>query len=364
MRIVLFLVVAISCLFLTGCKVGKDLDITSEQACVEGLAAKCTTLGIIHAYGPRKNIELSETYFARGFELNVTACDKGDMDACGRLGSIFYGGYGVEKSIPKALELFKKTCDSSVAQSCNRLGGHFLKKSYRDLQQSKLYFTKARQLFHVECSSENQASCNELSHLLERGFGGPVDTVGSFEAAKRACVIGRPRDCYRFGHSHARGIGTEQNVMKAAKIFHKICLDGEPSGCFQLGYNREGAQGVLKNHPKQFKFFQKKCSPKDGGACYSLSVFYRSGNGVEKNEKKASSLLQLSCDYESAIGCESAAIQSLFKALEVRSKVEKKKLYFDSLRLADKSCDLGSAKACELLTKWKTEASFTRLAEE
>lgn len=354
MRLFLFLLTGMLFLLLGACE--RNLNKSPEQLCADGVALECTLLGYKHSSGADKNIKLSKNYHSRSYILNTEGCDKGEMDACGRLGFNFEYGNGTEKNLSKALEYYKQACSSSVAQSCERLGGHFYKKTYRDIKKSDSYHSKARELFNVECSAKKTSSCKSLSRLMDRGFGGPVDKTGAFDVAQLACNFGEPKDCSLLAGKYAKGKGVKQDILKAAEIFHTACLDGAYAACSQLGYNSHESAGILKDHPNEVKFYTKRCSARHGGACFMLSGLYLFGDGVEKDKDKFYFLLQKSCDLEFAIGCREAAVQFYLKYIEkhIETKLEKlgedeaDKLLFKSRELGSHACKLGDEKACEL----------------
>jgi len=350
MRVFLFVMIVVSFSALTGCNSEKS----QEQLCADGVALECTSLGYTSARGPDKNLELAKSYHSRSYKLNSEGCAKGDMDACGRLGFNFEFGNGTEKSIVKALEYYEHACNSSVADSCERLGGHFYKTQHKDIEKSDSFFAKARQLFDAECTAKKSSSCKSLSRLMDRGFGGSVDNVGSFEAAQRACDFGKPKDCDLLAGKYVKGKGTKLDILKAAEIFHTACLDGSYAGCSQLGYNKSA--GILHKHPNEAEFYKKRCKAKHGGACFKLSGLYLFGRGVEKDKDKFYSLLLKSCDLEFAIGCREAAAQFYYKYTEKYIETKAKKLegdeavkiLFKSRELGSRGCKLGDKKACEL----------------
>jgi len=353
MRIFLLSFTGIMFLFLTACKSNPK---SQEQLCADGVALECTLLGYKHASGAEKNIELSKSYHSRSYRLNSEACIKGDMGACGDLGFNFEKGNGTEKSIAKAFEYYEQACNASLADSCERLARLFYKEPHKDTEKRDRFYSKARQLFSVECEAKKSSSCKSFSRLLERGFGGSVDKVGSFEAAQLACSVGKPKDCDLLAGKYAKGTGTKQDILKAAEIFHTACLDGSYMGCSKLGYNSHQSAGILNKHPEEVKFYKKRCNAKHGGACFMLSRFYLFGDGVKKDKDKFYSLLLKSCDLEFAIGCREAAVQFYYEYAEKYIETKAKKLegdkadkfLFKSRELGNRACKLGDEKACEL----------------
>jgi len=350
MRIFLLLSLMAISLFLQSCADEGNSIGKLERLCKDGVAEKCSELAFKHSIGSNKNIEQAEVYSIRAYNLNKSDCENDNVEACGRLGRHFQYGEGTEKSIPRAIEAHNQACEFSIARSCESLGHIFSSKSHKDTEKSNSYFVQARRLFDKECKTSNPVSCARLSGLLRTGSGGPVNEVGSFDAAQRSCEISETKYCELLAPKYLLGKGVKQDKLKAAEIFHEACIDGSHMACYRSGYLTLSKKGILKNHPKEAEFYELRCNAKHGGACFMLSRFYiRAGENTD--EEKSEKLALKSCQFDSAVGCYFVAISSFYKSAYSQSPKLKK----ESKKFAKRGCDLGNEKACELYSTLDSE---------
>ena len=93
------------------------------------------------------------------------ACSNGFMEACDKLGSMYYFGYGTEKDQLKAKELFLKVCISGNGEDCFKVGrmydyGYTVKKDKK----------KAMELYKKACDHKYKKGCTRYYELQRQGF--------------------------------------------------------------------------------------------------------------------------------------------------------------------------------------------------
>lgn len=86
-----------------------------EGSCQRGVVDACEGLGTIYRDGHdiRPDDSLSREYYER-------ACDLNSSDACYSVAIIYRGGFGVEKSRAEEKAFYKKACDLKSEAGCKR----------------------------------------------------------------------------------------------------------------------------------------------------------------------------------------------------------------------------------------------------
>lgn len=93
------------------------------------------------------------------------ACSNGFMDACDKLGSMYYFGYGTPKDQLKAKELFLKVCISGNGEACAKVAKMY-NYGYTVKQDKK----KATELYKKACDAGFDEGCKNYYELKRKGY--------------------------------------------------------------------------------------------------------------------------------------------------------------------------------------------------
>lgn len=122
-----------------------------EKACNVGYAKACRTIAARY--------DSPKTY-SKANEFDKKGCDLGNFDCCVNLAESYEKGAGVPKSLDKAKEILRETCDKGSDQACNQ---------YRNIlnQEKREAEEKIRQQEREEARKVRQKQREEAARLRE-----------------------------------------------------------------------------------------------------------------------------------------------------------------------------------------------------
>jgi len=109
-------------------------------ACDQGNTQACATLGVIYLQRETRDLAKAEV-------ANRQACDTGNLIACARAAESILGQEDRRSEWPKAVAVFKSTCDEGEPYGCYHLGkAHELGQTMpADKEKAIEFYTKACQ---------------------------------------------------------------------------------------------------------------------------------------------------------------------------------------------------------------------------
>ena len=268
------------------------------------------------------------------------AVNAGDAEAVVLLGRAYENGWGVDKDVKKAAELYQQALSKGCESAETRL--EELKPEVQYLRgvacmegkTCQRDFSKAREWFEKSAGQGHVEAAGRLAELLQNGLGGKVDVKraislyeqadagGSASAAadlgfmyfqgrkvkgdsakarsyyERACAgfAKAPESekwhavygYYRLGELYREGKGVEKNPLIAARLFRFAAVNGNVYACHDLGEMYRDGEGVRKSKEESGKWFaamwkilNESLNPCDHWAMRTAGVAYRDGKGVE-----------------------------------------------------------------------------------
>ncbi|ETD26520.1 SEL1-like repeat protein [Helicobacter canis] len=235
----------------------KQSMLWNQKGCDIDNLYSCNNLGS-HYLDDMKN-------YTQAFKFFTKACDGGNMNACGNLGILYAEGKGVKQNGAKALELYRKACDSGSAKySCGGIG-----RIYYYGNGVKKDFIKARSYFAKGCELKNDAyACSQLGNMYANGEGGAKDEVKALDLFEKACGLGNGNGCNNVGVLY----NNKQQYGKARQLYEKGCgLDSEAS-CYNLAMLYHNGQGARQDFEKAKELYGKACDLgyQDGCVWYKI----------------------------------------------------------------------------------------------
>jgi hypothetical protein len=157
------------------------------------------------------------------------ACDRGDANACGRLGFLYSEGKSVESDPARAMELFDRACAGSDATGCYNLAVELLNgpEATRDAR-------RARSVLEGPCQERDVRSCGFLGILERDGVGGPTDLPNAIRNFELACDGGNNIACTNLAAAYWKGAGVDGDPERAAELFRRACAGGYSLSCRNL----------------------------------------------------------------------------------------------------------------------------------
>lgn len=258
--------------------------------CDKGHAGSCANLGRLHLRGA--GVEKSE---AKASEVFQKACDGGDVEGCGALGTLVAGS-----DAAKAVGLWTKACDGAVAGSCTSLGKAALEGTGTDKNPDK-----ALALFVRGCDGGDPQGCASAADRTRMGKT-PEEQQRALQLDNRACQGGIPASCVTVGKAYDGGsMLVGRNAILAQMSFRRACFRGDANGCFELG------RSLWDTQPEESKrHFQMACMRQDMRACAAMALLYGEKRAVIAPMALKQQLSQ-SCMAGNALDCTESGLVEL-----------------------------------------------------
>lgn len=199
-------------------------------------------------------------------------------------------GYGLEtgsvfqKNLDMAFIAYERAADGADPQGINNLGWMYL-NGYgcdRDVE-------KAIELFEEAAELKNTTAMVNLGNIYEDDIYDFVlqDYDKAFHWYSKAADLGDPKGWFNVANMYHYGRGVEQNYEKAFEIFSALYEEGDKSTCFYMGLYHQMGFAVEQNYKKAFYYYKIGHTEGDKYCTHQLGVMYGKGLGVKKNPGNA-----------------------------------------------------------------------------
>ena len=167
------------------------------------------------------------------------------------LGSQYYSGHGVEKSITQAKEYFEKSAEAGFKIAQFKLGNMY----YYGQEIAKDYELAAK--YYQQSASSGYANAQLMMGVI-----------------------------------HSSGHGVKKSNKEAVKWYQQAADNGSVFALVQLGAMYSLGKGVIKNYQTAISLFEKALAKGNNEALVYLGDMYYNGNGYSKDTEKALALYQ------------------------------------------------------------------------
>lgn len=257
--------------------------------------------------------------YKSAFELFAEAADEGYPDAIFKVADLYYSGLGVEKNIPKAVELIKYGAENGHPMSCAVLGDWYI---YGFSQENvKIEPDEERALYYLTIGAKNGNSLAqwELGDLYFAGKGVKADPVEAFKWYLKSSGQDDPTGLKRVGEGYLDGYVVAKDLDKAEEYLLKAkklgaqdvdillaevsyarqdyatalrILNGLPEDTETLRLKgscnaRIAAQNGSQDYSTAVKYWEQAAQDHDPLAMYYTAISYYEGLGVEKDLYKS-----------------------------------------------------------------------------
>lgn len=329
-------------LYVKGLEVPKDPKLAAryiEEACVEGLAWACPTIGSMYESGEgvEKSYDKARGYYLKAcakpddegcrkaFALfNNTCQQSGKVGACDDLAGMLNDGVTAPPDRVKASDLSRRTCaegsnagcvrlkescDANVVEACDHLG---------QLHEQGMGMPKDRQLaaawYMRACDRKHAPSCEGLQRMLGTACKGG-EVAACLEVAELHLVgpeAVRSEDRALMFLSDACGAGSQDACDRMAGFYERRCEAGARDTCVELAHiYARGLHNLPKNPNRALVLYQNACTNGSMSACSEQAeLISRGGDGVTANPSRAAELWEHACVNEFTPACgKLAAVQ-------------------------------------------------------
>ena len=219
--------------------------------------------GYNEAHGRLASVFLKLKNYGKAFEYAKQGHELNDCYSTALLGYCYFWGYGVERDLKKAKQLYLESAAKNESTAQFRMGVIFFtgQGEGQNDETAFKWFTQAAEQNHSE-------ALNALGVYYLNGYK-PVKK----NATKAADYFRRPaakdsdRAKLNLGKMYLEESGVKKDTLKAVDLFNEIAKEGDSHALNQLGYCYLSGEGVVKN-------------PAEALVCFYLS----NANGGTGNE--------------------------------------------------------------------------------
>ncbi len=194
------------------------------------------------------------------------------------------------------------------------------------------------------CEADPGPGCMLLGDAFGAGIAGPGRDREAAMMYERSCKARHVPGCRRFAESLRDGKGTKKDAPRALEILVAACDANDASACGSAGLMLRFGQGVPKDVARGFELGVAGCVGGDFHSCSNLGHAFRTGDGVAVDVEKARELYGIACSNRVGIGCHNLAYL-------VGEGIGLPKDPARAALLRQRACELGYAKACELIAE-------------
>jgi TPR repeat protein len=202
-------------------------------------------------------------------------------------------GNGVERSAPRALELYRNACAQRIQLA-------FVLEGSLTLRDPSVKDGRGRRQLDAACTAGENLGCYALGLVAWKGRGEPKSAPRAALIWQRACAAGELVACSAFAYLLDSGTGVKRDSAEAAKLLERACSGGRGNACDHLGILFWKGRGVEMNHARAGTLFGEACKRGSARGCTTLGILR-----VEQGQtKEARALFELACSADDVIGCE------------------------------------------------------------
>jgi TPR repeat protein len=271
-------------------------------------------------------------------------CDQGNAESCGKLGGHYISGAGVRVDLAKGIELTQRGCAGKDTSSCTNLGALLLTGTGIDPDP-----IRASELFRQSCTAGSGEACHYLGGQYLLGIGVKTNPELARAHNLTACQRNVAAACGHLGGMVEHGFGYEPDLKMAAKMRGRACDGGDIYSCTKLGYIFEDGRGHPVDKKRAGELYLKACKGDESMGCFRLGELVRTGaipdahgNGAEPMYARSIELASKACQAGQAFDCLTVA-DALFATDQ---KSEASTLYRNAIGTLKSQCDRGDFTTC------------------
>lgn len=224
----------------------------------------------------------------KAIEMWTKAAEQNYALANNALGTAYEKGFGVQKSLKKALAYYEKAKAQGQALGAVNVGRIYYNANIKTDSIGQDY-VKAKQMFQeaLDMDSKCGPAYYWLGNIYLNGNGTIVDYNAAVQYFQKGSEI-EDTDCMCSYAWHLReGKGIAQNVEKSFYTYKKAAELGSARGLMGIGDAYNFGKGVPTDYQLALKYYQEAANKGLVAAMIQLANMYYYGRGVIKDERKA-----------------------------------------------------------------------------
>lgn len=246
------------------CEIYNQKRRTSESMSSLNDLACLTMWGV----GTHRNIRMALSYF-------MEASMKNNLFATLNLAQLYQDGYGVEKNLPKARELYMRAFKSGYTDALVLCGDTY----------------------------------------WESEGGTDPDYQKALECYQKAMLRRCPYAAFRLGWLYNEGLGVEQDTARALNYYKQAVAMSYPDAMADMGsFYREGRL-VEQDYAKAMEYLNKAAAKGNVKAMYEIYQMHLRGEGVQPNFNLAKEWLRKSMDADNSVLNGFSSVKNQIKAI-------------------------------------------------
>jgi TPR repeat protein len=198
-------------------------------------------------------------------KLFQQASDLGNPIADHALGVMYLDGYGVEKNIPKAVELLRKSAEQNYPEALFKLASLYARgvavtpDNKPDMQKAAEFARKAAEQGHIEAEYN-------LATLYAAGKGVENNVNEAAKWYLKAAEAGHPTAQSNIGVLYANGKAFPQDMNEAIKWWRRAAEQGQATAQYNLGQALQAGKAVPQDKIEAYKWYTLATSGGDRDA--------------------------------------------------------------------------------------------------
>ncbi len=234
---------------------------------------------------------------------------------CGQFGlaELMISGNGVQKDVPRAMELYESAASQEHPAAMFRLASMMMEEGpMQDLERARRYFIRCAELgmtmafivagdiyFYGMCGdpdmeaaftwyeqaalAEDPLAMFKCGYMLENGVGASKDGSRSIEMFRGAALRGVPEAQFKMASLAYEGM-IPGGKSEAVRWYEKCSESGYPAAKFNLATIYYDGDGVTQDFERAFELYREvACETDDGDAYFMLGRMYLEGLGTARN---------------------------------------------------------------------------------
>lgn len=227
----------------------------------------------------------------------------GDAQTCLALGRRYELARGVDRSVPRALELYRLACEQGLGAGCF---------AWLALIDANSYFWEQREpalaASVAACESDSADACAAVGFAHDKGLGVDVDYATALRWYQSSCASGSTRGCTGLADLYWSGDGVESDPQRAVQLYTQSCAADDPWACSQLGHIYDEGEVVPQDYVRARELYERACEGGDPLGCSNWGVLMLEGMGVTPSAERAAQLFERGCREGDAGGCNELAL--------------------------------------------------------
>ncbi|WAS95616.1 tetratricopeptide repeat protein [Nannocystis punicea] len=236
------------------------------------------------------------------------------------------------KDYDNAREPLKAVCEKNDGFQCFRLA-----ELYQNGRGGPVDLPKAAEVYEKSCAADYPEACERRSDMARDGTGTPAIEL---EYAIKACTGGRPAACTRAGQQLSAGRGVEADQTQAIDLYQQGCKLGDIDGCTGVGDILLAPDSSAEAKMRGVTAYINACIGHSAYGCFKAGLAFHDGTGTKRDVVKAEQHFARACEWQHDDSCHvvKQLAEAAGKPVELELTTKAAELGAGGLETRDVSC--------------------------